>query len=83
MLVRLGENSTERLGMDGDSVEKKMAGVAGLDVGVGVGKVQSGAGEEQEKQEGNMGRRATGSEVRTGISLSLLQLGIQEALGVT
>lgn len=66
--------------MDGDTVEKKMAG---SDVGVGVGKVQSGAGDEQEKQEGNMGRRATGPEARTGISLSLLQLGIQEAFGVT
>lgn len=52
LLVWLGENSTERLGMDGDAAEKLMAGVAGLDVGVGVGKEQSGAGDEQEKQEG-------------------------------
>lgn len=41
-------------------------GAAESDVGVGVGKVRSGAGDEQEKQERNMGRRATGPEARTG-----------------
>lgn len=57
-------------------------GVAESDVGVGVGKVQSGAGDEQEKQERNMGRRATGPEARTGGSAFLLYCwGSRKPLG--